>query len=255
MLAEIYFVLHAEFGLEKKDILLGKELSENDLEKAYKIFEERVNTGKPIQYIIEKTFFMGDFFQVNKNVLIPRDDTEILVKTTCRLIKENNLKSVLDIGTGSGIIAIELAKCTKAKIVACDISPKALDVAKNNVINLKQNVKFIQSDLFENINEKFDLIVSNPPYIPFSKKENLQFEVKNFEPETALFAKDNGLFFYNEIISQAKKYLNKSGFIAFEIGIGQAKQIHELLEKDFEKIIVKKDVSGIERVVVARLKD
>ena len=126
-------------------------------------------------------------------------------------------------------------------------------IAKINAENLGQNINFIQSDLFENINEKFDLIVSNPPYIPYFEEKNLQKEI-SYEPNIALFAEDDGLYFYKKIIAHAKEYLNCGGALAFEIGIGQMEDLCELLKNDFEKIQVKKDVSGIERVVLARLK-
>lgn len=251
--AEIYFVLDILFGLSKQDILCGKTLSDNDFIKAKEIFHKRVETGFPIQYIIGKTFFMDDIFVVNENVLIPRDDSQILVNKAIEITKNNKIGKIIDIGTGSGIIAIELAKYTTANIIACDISEEALLIAKQNAILHKQNVTFIESDLLSNIKEKVDLIVSNPPYIPLFEKENIQNEVR-YEPENALYAQNNGLYFYEKIIEQSVNFLNSNGYIAFEIGINQAEDVSKLLQKNFKGISIEKDVSGIERIISAQLK-
>lgn len=253
-MAEIYYVLDIEFNLPKQEILRGKELSATDFQKACKIFEQRITTQKPIQYIIKKAIFMNDIFDVDENVLIPRDDTQILTEETITLIKKHNLKKILEIGTGSGIIAIETAKnCPSAQIFAIDISENALNIAKKNAQKFKTKIKFINSDLFANIENKFDLIVSNPPYIPVEEKENLQFEVKTFEPHIALFAEENGLTFYKKIIHQAPDYLMPNGFLAFETGINQAEEIRKFMKAKFKNISVKKDVSGIERVISGQL--
>ncbi len=251
--AEIYFVLDIEFNLTKQDILKGKVLSETGLKKAKNILTERVLTGKPIQYIVGKTFFMGDIFSVNEDVLIPRDDTEILVTRAISTINDNKLKTVLDIGTGSGIIAIEVKKHTPASVFACDISQKALEVAKKNAENLKAKINFFQSDLFQNVTQKFDFLISNPPYIPPEMANSLQREV-SFEPSCALFAHTKGLHFYKKIINEAKNFLNPDGFIAFEFGINQAPEIAKMLEKDFKNIKIETDISGTERVISAQLK-
>jgi len=253
ILTEIYFVLDIEFNLSKQDILCGKVLSDTEIKNAEKLFIERVKTGKPIQYIVGKTFFMNDIFEVNQNVLIPRDDTQILVEQGIRVIKEYNLKSVLDIGTGSGIIAIELAKHTPASISACDISKEALKIAQKNAKILGQKIDFFKSDLFSNVSQKYDFLISNPPYIPPEMAKSLPREVM-FEPSNALFSPSSGLYFYEKIINDAKKFLNPHGFIAFEIGINQANEISKMLEQKFKDIKVEKDVSGIERVIIAQLK-
>lgn len=250
ILAEIYFVLDIEFSLSKTDVLMGKTLDKQEFEKAKCIFNERVKTKKPIQYIIQKAPFMSDIFYVDENVLIPRDDTQILVETAKEVIYQNNSLQILDLCTGSGIIAIELKKHTNKDVYASDISQNALNIGKKNAYNLKTDINFIHSDLFENINQKFDVIVSNPPYISFSEKENLQIEVQKFEPELALFAQNDGYYFYETIIKNAHKHLNSKGFLLFEIGINQAETIKKyFLENGYKNIFIEKDVSGIERVV------
>lgn len=255
ILAEIYFVLDVEFNLSKKDILMNKKLPFDEYKKAINIFEERIKTQKPIQYVINKALFMNDIFYVDENVLIPRDDTQILVEKAKEIIKKNEISKILDLCTGSGIIAIELKKHTQKDIFASDISLNALKISQKNSHHLKTNINFLHSDIFKNINQKFDMIVSNPPYISFNEKENLQIEVQKFEPELALFAPNEGYYFYETIIKNAHNYLNPNGFLIFEIGINQATKIKEYFIKNgYKNIFIEKDVSGIERVIGAQIK-
>lgn len=236
-----------------KDIIMGKPL---DYEKL-KIVEEktklRATTKQPIQYIIGKAYFMGNYYRVTPDVLIPRDETEVVVRHAIDIINKNSYKTVLDIGTGSGCIACTLAEKTNCCVSASDISEKALNIAKENAKNLFQNIEFIQSDLFNEIeNErKFDLIISNPPYIP--KGTELQKEVQ-FEPKTALFtSEDTGCEFYKKIIEQGKFYLNKGGSIVFELGINESDIVFGYFkENGFSDISVEKDLAGIDRVISAR---
>ena len=204
---------------------------------------------------------MGEKYIVNNNVLIPRDETEILVNLSYELTKDLNEKiDILDIGTGSGCIAIELAKKLSSKnveILAVDISSDALRVAIDNAnkFNVIRKVIFRKSDIFSKIRpiEKFDLIVSNPPYIPISEKNNLQAEV-NFDPETALFASDlDGIEFYKKIIIDAKAFLKPNGSVAFELGINQDGLVEKLLEDNgFKDIQIQPDLAGINRVISAK---
>ena len=231
-------------------------LSIDDSQKIDAVLAERVK-GRPLSYIIGEAEFFGRTFKVNENVLIPRPETELLVE---RIIKDtesyNNDKSILDIGTGSGAIAITLALETKAKIVAVDISPKALNVAKENSIELCANIEFIESDLFSNVNnEKFDVIVSNPPYIKSEDILSLDREVKDYEPLLALDGGVSGLDIYKRIIDAAPKFLKPNGKLYFEIGFGQADDISKMLEKDFKNIEIIKDYNKIERIVVAKLRE
>lgn len=248
-------------NLSLEDILLGKKI-ENE-EEIIKLAKKRIETKAPIQHILGYCYFMGEKYIVNQNVLIPRDETEILVNCAYELIKNNKNKiDILDIGIGSGCISCALAKKLKSKeieILGLDISTDALEVAIENInkLNLVRKVIVRKSDIYSKIrnNEKFDLIVSNPPYIPISQKENLQNEVKNYDPESALFAQDEfGVEFYSRIIKDAPKYLKLKGFLAFELGINQAQLVKNMLENDFENIEITKDLSGIERVIFAQLK-
>lgn len=248
-------------GLSFEELLLGSEVKNKD--EIIKLAKRRVETREPVQHIIGYAYFTGDKYLVNKNVLIPRDETEILVRKCYELLKERKDKlDILDIGIGSGCISCALAKKLKDKeieILGVDISFEALETAIENInrLNLVRKVIVRKSDLFSKIRdcEKFDLIVSNPPYIPILERDNLQFEVRTFDPSIALFAPDNfGISFYKKIIEDAPKFLKKGGCVAFEIGINQKELVLDLLEKDFFKIEVEKDLAGIDRAISAKLK-
>lgn len=234
----------------------------NNEEEILKKASLRAETKKPVQYILGCQDFMGDRYIVNENVLIPRDETEILVNCAYNLIKDKNEKiDILDIGTGSGCISCALAKKLINKnieILAVDKSIEALEVAIENISKLDLIRKIIirKSDLFSKIRdfEKFDLIISNPPYIPKSQKNNLQKELE-FEPYDALFTDDEeGVEFYQKIINQAPAYLKKGGYLAFEVGINQYKTVISMFEEGFQDIEIIKDLAGIERVICAKLK-
>ena len=229
---------------------LRKYLKDKDLETALKELE----SGIPVQYIVGNTNFYGYDFKVNRNTLIPRFETELLVEKTYNYIKKyfnkDNIK-ILDIGTGSGCIAITLNKLLNScDITGIDISSEALEVAKeNNIIN-NTNVKFIESDIFSNVSDKYDVIISNPPYISYDDIEVMDI-VKNNEPHLALYAKDNGLYFYDKIIKDSSKYLNDKFIMAFEIGYKQGKDITKIVNKYYKDInmSVEKDYSGSDRFV------
>lgn len=220
---------------------------------------EELKNHKPIQYIIKKQEFMGFDFYVDENVLIPQPDTENLVEEVLFIInsiKDKSLK-ILDLCTGSGAIAISLSKILnsdKILIYGSDISEKALKIAQDNAIQNCSKVVFLKSNIFNEINNnyKFDIIVSNPPYIETKTIEELSEEVK-YEPHLALDGGEDGLYFYREIIKNAKKYLNPNGYLAFEIGYNQKKQVEKLLEENgYKNIYSRKDLSGNDRVVVAQ---
>ena len=210
----------------------------------------------PIAYIFGRTEFFGREFQVDSNVLIPRMDTEVLVERLIHDIKQSQKElSVLDIGTGSGAIAITIKKETNAKVFAVDVSEKALEVAKQNAKKLEADVLFIQSDLFESVSDlKVDIVVSNPPYIETDVVQTLDKEVINNEPILALDGGVDGLDFYKRIIKDAKQHLSAGGKVYFEIGYNQAESVSKLLEKDYEDIEVIKDYEGNDRVVIAKLR-
>ena len=229
---------------------LRKYLKDKDLDTALKELE----SGIPVQYIVGNTNFYGYDFKVNKNTLIPRFETELLVEKTYNYIKKyfnkDNIK-ILDIGTGSGCIAITLNKLLNSSdITGIDISSEALEVAKENNISNNTNVKFIESDIFSNVSDKYDIIISNPPYISYGDTEVMDI-VKNNEPHLALYAKDNGLYFYDNIIKDSSKYLNDKFVMAFEIGYKQGKDITKIVNKYYKDInmSVEKDYSGRDRFV------
>lgn len=199
---------------------------------------------------------MNDKFKVSKDTLIPRDETEILARKAIDIINKNNLKSALDIGTGTGILACTIAKYTLSNSTALDVSENALKIAEENIKNLglSEKVKTLQSNLFENVSEKYDLIVSNPPYIPLSEKASIQKEV-TFDPDLALYTSDEkGLEFYEKIIKEAKNHLNKNGYLLFEMGLGQSEDIKKILENNgYKNIQIEKDLAEIDRVIVAQI--
>lgn len=240
------------------DLVMGKKLSLDKLEIVKEKAELRARTHKPIQHIIGFADFMGEKFIVNPSVLIPRDETEILVRKAIDVINTNNFKKVLDVGTGSGCIACMIAKYTDSQVIGLDISSDALNTALDNAskLNLYNKAIFRKSDIFSNVKpgERFDIIVSNPPYIPPSEKKNIQKEV-TYDPEIALFTKDEkGLEFYEKISEQAPEILNKKGYLLFEHGMGQSEEVKKILENSgFGKIEIIKDLAGIDRVISAEL--
>ena len=214
---------------------------------------KRLEAGEPVQYIVGDVDFYGNIIKVNKNVLIPRPETEELVEKTYNLIQDiypNKNINILDIGTGSGCISISLKKLIpESNVTACDISKKALEVAKDNAISNNTEIEFIQSDIFSNIKDKYDCIISNPPYIRYN--EEIMDIVKNNEPHEALYADDNGLYFYKEILKHAKDYLKDKFIIAFEIGELQAEDIISISKEYFKEcqIYKEQDLRNFDRFI------
>ena len=259
--AEAKLIVLEVSEMKLEDILLNKEIKNS--EKILDIANQRAQTKKPIQHLLGYSYFMGEKYLVNEDVLIPRDETEILVLKALELLKEKQEKiDILDIGVGSGCISCALAKGLKEKeieILGVDISLEAIKVALENInkLDLVRKVILRKSDVFSKIRdcEKFDLIISNPPYIPIEEKENLQKEVKDYDPDLALFAPDrDGVEFYKRIIETAPKFLKKNGYLAFELGINQSGLVSKMLEDNFEQIEIVKDLAGIDRVICAKLK-
>ena len=207
----------------------------------------------PIQHVIGQTEFMGLTFKVNDKVLVPRLDTEILVDEVVKYVGDSFAK-VLDMCTGSGCIAITVSDmCDNASVVGSDISKEALEVAKENNEKNCTDVEFIESDLFENVDALFDVIVSNPPYIKTEEIEELMDEVKFHDPRLALEGGEDGLRFYRKIIKESNNYLKVDGMIFFEIGFDQAEDVSKLLEENgYKNIVVKKDMAMNDRVVYAK---
>ena len=247
---EVKMLLEHFCNYTEKDNLLGKEISIEDLDKIEKKVRLRATTRMPIQHIIGQAWFMGEFFKVTPDVLIPRDETELLVQKAIEIIKENDFEDVLDIGTGSGCIACSIAKNTNATVLGVDISSDALRIALDNVTKLGINNRaiFRKSDLFSRVRDEevFDIIISNPPYIPLGTE--LSTEVLH-EPSIALFAEENGLAIYRKIIEDTPKYLSENGYLMFELGINEADAVKTMMKKDFKSIEIIKDMAGIDRVI------
>lgn len=255
---EVRLLIEHFAGYSLVDILMGKKLTEDKLKIVEEKAKLRAKTHEPIQYIIGLADFMGEKFLVNKDVLIPRDETELLVRKAIEIIKENNFKMVLDMCTGSGCIACMIAKLTNSQAMGVDISTEAIHTAFKNMekFGLYNRAIFRKSDIYSKIreDEKFDLIVSNPPYIPPKEKETIQEEV-SYEPDLALYTTDEkGLAFYEKIIKDAPKFLKKGGYLMFELGIGQSTSVAQLMKKaGFENIKVLKDLANIDRVIFGTL--
>ena len=219
-----------------------------DLSKAIK----RLEQGEPVQYIVGDVNFYGNIIKVNNNVLIPRPETEELVEKTSILIKElfsDNI-NILDIGTGSGCISIALKKIFPNSIVeGIDISEEALEIAKDNATENNVDINFYQSDIFSNINNKYDCIISNPPYL--KEGDYIMDIVKNNEPHLALYAEEKGLYFYKIILKEANKYLRERFIIALEIGENQKEDILKIAEQYFPNanIISDKDLRKLDRFI------
>ena len=232
----------------KKEKEYLKKYYKGNLKDALK----RLENGEPVQYIVGNVDFYGYIIDVNKNVLIPRRETEELVEEVIKRSKVFNNPVIIDVGTGSGAIAISLSKELNCHIYASDISKNALKVAKENSIKNNSNITFLEGDMLEPYiknNIKVDIIVSNPPYI--KEDEEIEKIVKDNEPHLALYAKNNGLEFYESILKDAKKILNKKYLIAFEIGITQGEDIKKLANKYLPnaKVEIKKDLSDKNRFI------
>ena len=249
-----------EFVLKiDRNELIKKQLQEVEKEKEeeYKQKVEQILQGIPLQYITNLQEFMKLNFFVNENVLIPQPDTEILVEEVIKIAQLENKIKILDICTGSGCIGISLAYYLKnAKISMSDISKNAIEIAKKNAKENKvlEKTKFIKSDLFENIEEKFDIIVSNPPYIETDVIKNLSKQVQN-EPKIALDGGEDGLLFYRKLIKEAPNFLNNNGYLCMEIGYDQKEKVIEIAKQEeiFSKIEAIKDLSGNDRVILCKI--
>lgn len=221
----------------------------------FELVQRRLNQ-EPIAYIIGKQEFYGRNFIVDKNVLIPRPETELIIDSVLENIHHNSTTiKILDLGTGSGVIAVTLAKeIAIAEIVATDICPSALNIAKLNAKKhfIEDRIIFKQSNWYENISgEKFDFIVSNPPYISYAENHLVATQTEFFEPHLALYAEDGGLYAYNKIIKNAVNYLKNDGKILLEIGFNQFDSVSNILKKNsYNKISFKKDLAGIARIII-----
>jgi len=249
--------------MKRLDLYLkfDKPLADDELKSIKSAIIRRIK-GEPIQYILGKQNFFGYDFIVNKDVLIPRPETEQMVDFGIKLIKKNNFTKILDLCTGSGCIGITIAKeliNNELNMSASDLSSKALEIAKKNadlILGEKSNINFIESDLFEKIDRKFELIISNPPYI--SKKAELKDEVKKYEPSLALFADEEGLALYRKIAETSHRYLCSNGYLILEIGDEQGEKIKDIFEKQnnfYEFCGILKDLAEKDRIIYFKRKE
>ena len=234
---------------------ISEQLTKEKEELYFSLIDKHIEKNVPLSHLAGFEYFYDRKFKVTKDVLSPRMETEELIYKVIEYIKsinKNNIK-ILDLCTGSGIIGITLRKELESKsleVVASDISKEALKVAKENAIMNEAEVKFIQSDIFENINEKFDIIVSNPPYIAYNDKITMEDNVLNYDPHLALFAEEDGMYFYREIVENAKEYLEEDGLVFFEIGYDQREKILKLANENGFKAEVYKDINGRDRMAI-----
>lgn len=253
LLEYVCHITRSEFYLKENEAL--SEEDQLHFENAVRKRASRV----PLQYILGTQEFMGLTFTVNSNVLIPRQDTETLVELALNEIPreagegEQEAFSVLDLCTGSGCIAVSIKKNRpEVRMTASDASKQALLVAKENAKANETEILFVRSDLFDNLNEPFDMIISNPPYIKTAEIPTLQTEVADYEPVTALDGHEDGLYFYRRIAAAAPSHLKEGGKLLLEIGCDQGEDVREILEKEgFTGIMIKQDLAGLDRVVRA----
>jgi release factor glutamine methyltransferase len=251
---DAWYLLSFCFGLNRTQYILhsNQVITREQFEKYQELIGTRAK-HVPLQYITGEQEFMGLTFKVTEDVLIPRQDTEILVEEALKVAEG---KDILDLCTGSGCIIISLSKLARIKSgTGVDISPKALAVARQNARNLKADVTFIESDMYSRVTGKYDIIISNPPYIPTRDITGLMEEVKDYEPILALDGKEDGLHFYRVIINGLNRFLKEDGYVFLEIGYNQANAVCDLLrEAGFMEVKIINDLAGLNRVVSGRFK-
>jgi len=232
---------------------LSEQLSKEREEKYFSLIEKHIKEDVPLSHLVGFEYFYDRKYKVTKDVLSPRMETEELIYKVVEYVKttkKNNLR-ILDLCTGSGIIAITLKKELSQfsiDVVASDISKEALEVAKENAKTHTADIRFIQSDIFNNIDDKFDIIVSNPPYIDRKDEVTMEDNVLKYDPHLALFAEEEGMYFYRNITEQANSYLNANGVIFFEIGYDQKDKIVKLADMNGYHAEVYKDINGRDRM-------
>ena len=236
---------------------LALELTEEDEQKYFQLINKHIKDDTPLSHLVGFEYFYDRKFKVTSDILSPRMETEELVYKVIDYIRKNNLTNIkiLDLCTGSGIIGITLKKELEefdVKILASDISSRALTVAKENASSLEVDISFAESDLFSNIQDKFDIIVSNPPYIAHDDKKTIKENVLNYDPHLALFAGEEGMYFYRNIIEKSRSYLNEKGIMFFEIGYDQKEKIITLGENNKFETVVYKDINGRDRIAVLK---
>jgi len=259
----VELLLGAVLNKSKVDLYLDRDriLTSDEIDQFHQCIKERIS-GRPVQYIIGTVEFFGLEFKVDQRVLIPRPETETLVEVVIEQLANKEKPRIIDLGTGSGAIAISLAANLQSSFIyATDVSKEALEVAKENALRNKveSQIEFLWGDLFEplkkgNFEGQIDCVVSNPPYVSKDELETLPKEVKDYEPIVALESEKDGLFFHKKIIESSLDFLSKGGILALEVGLGQANKVADLIrnQKDLKKTEIKKDLGGIKRIVVSR---
>ena len=246
---DAWYLFERYLNINRTEFMLNsdKQVGEESIQEFRQMLEKRANRI-PLQHILGVTEFMGLPFYVDENVLCPRQDTETLVEQALPLCQG---KKVLDMCTGSGCIAISIACLAKgANVTASDISKPALDIAQRNAKTNQVDIQLINSDLFDHINDRYDIIVSNPPYIRTDEISKLMPEVRDHEPLIALDGTEDGLYFYERLAREAGTYLNEAGVLMLEIGYDQAKDVTALLiQNGFTEVTVIQDLAGHDRVV------
>ena len=232
---------------------LSEQMSKENEDKYFSLIEKHIKEDVPLSHLVGFEYFYDRKYKVTKDVLSPRMETEELIYKVIEYVNASNKNKfkILDLCTGSGIIAITLKKeleQVSVDIIASDISEEALEVAKENSQSHDATIKFIKSDIFNNIDDKFDIIVSNPPYIDRKDEVTMQDNVLNYDPHLALFAEEEGMYFYRKIIEQANDYLNENGVIFFEIGYDQKDKIIKLADMNGYSAEVYKDINGRDRI-------
>lgn len=254
--AESWFLMEAACKINRSYYLIHEQDEMGpEQEKAYLELTRRRCQRMPLQYLTGEQEFMGLPFHVNEHVLIPRQDTEVLVEEAIRIIRQDLPDAkVLDLCTGSGCIGISIQSfCPDVTVTGADISQEALQVAQKNAVQNQMPVQFIHSDLFAEISDTYDMIVSNPPYIPSEVIETLMPEVRDHEPMGALDGKSDGLYFYEKITRQSVEHLKEGGYLLYEIGHDQADAVSGFMkENGFYDIKVIRDLAGLDRVVTGR---
>jgi len=245
---DVDFIVAEVLGVKRTELPLISEITEEQEIEIKRVADERLK-NIPVEKIFQKAYFYGLEFKVNENVLSPRPESELIVDLAIKYIQENGYKEVLDLCTGSGCLAISVKKNANVNMMASDVSAKALQIAKENAKKNEVEINFVKSDMFENINSKFDLIISNPPYIDTDEIQNLDEEVKNHDPLIALDGGDMGLKFYNVIHDNLRKYLNENGMIIMEIGEDQKNLLISLFN-DFNLVDAVVDYAGNDRILI-----
>ena len=252
---DAWMLMEYAFKIEKSYYFLhGNDKIEQEQANIYLACIQKRKQRIPLQHITGSAWFMGYEFYVNSNVLTPRFDTEILVEEVSKRLKPN--MQILDVCTGSGCILLSLLaeyKLWNLTGVGVDISPDALLVARKNNERLGTSAEFLESDLFSKVEGTYDIIVSNPPYIATKELCGLMPEVRDHEPRIALDGKEDGLYFYRQIVKQAGEFLKTGGFLCFEIGYDQGNALKELLlEHGYGEVRIEKDLAGLDRVAIGR---